>query len=63
MLDRRRAEIEAAFADPRLYEEPARVGALKAEMDDVRERGEAALAAWAALVERLEGLEGTPKPA
>lgn len=55
-LDRRKAEIEALFADPATYEDRAGSKALEAELADVGQRSEAAVRSWEALLAELEAL-------
>ncbi len=50
-LDEKRAALEREFADPTLYEDRERVGALEAELALARDAVDAAFARWEALAE------------
>ena len=55
-LDTRRAEIDALFADPALYEDRARVKALEAEREAVTARSAQAVTEWEERLLELEEL-------
>lgn len=55
--DARRMEIDAAFADPDLYADRARVAELQAEAEALRGTSSEALARWESLLQELEALE------
>ncbi|MDE2483230.1 MAG: ABC-F family ATP-binding cassette domain-containing protein, partial [bacterium] len=55
--DRRKAEIDALFATPDLYEDRARVAALDAERSAVTTRGEELVATWETLLLEHEALD------
>jgi ATP-binding cassette subfamily F protein 3 len=54
--DARRAEIEALFADPALYEDRTRVKALQEEAGFLEEQSATAVTQWETLLEQLESL-------
>ena len=53
-FDARKAEIDALFAQPDLYEDRARVKALQVEIESLAVRSESALARWEELHAQLE---------
>jgi ATP-binding cassette subfamily F protein 3 len=55
-IDARKAEIDAAFEDPDLYTDRARVKALEAERAELHERSSRAVHEWEALLQRYERL-------
>ncbi|MBV8638538.1 MAG: ABC-F family ATP-binding cassette domain-containing protein [Candidatus Eremiobacteraeota bacterium] len=55
-LDARKAEIDASFADPTLYEDRARVKELEAEREGVTARSAQAVTEWEARLLELEEL-------
>jgi ATP-binding cassette subfamily F protein 3 len=56
-LDARKAEIDALFAQPELYEDRARVSTLETERDAVAAKSHEHVIAWEALLERLAELD------
>ena len=52
-LERRCAELEAAYADPELYVDPRRVKEVRSELESVRAATERATQEWEHLVETL----------
>jgi ATP-binding cassette subfamily F protein 3 len=55
MLDRARADLEARFTAPDLYDDPDAVVSLQREMDRLNAESGAAMEAWELAVEALEG--------
>ena len=53
--DARRAEIQAEFADPAIYDNRRRVETLKVELKAVERKAETALAAWETALAAVEG--------
>lgn len=53
-LDRRKAEIDACFADPATYQDRARSQALQTELADVMQRSAEAVRTWEELLAELE---------
>jgi ATP-binding cassette, subfamily F, member 3 len=56
-IDTRKAQIDAAFTDPAIYADRARVAALQAEQNELNDRSAKAVVEWEALLARYESLD------
>lgn len=56
-IERRKAEIEALFAQPDLYEDRPRVKALQEELENLGPRAQALMSEWEQALAHLESLE------